>query len=436
MEKVINYLKKILKKDDIIVVACSGGPDSMCLLDILVSLKDELQLKVICAHVNHKHRIESEDEEQRVKEYCDRNNIIFELYSILDYKNNKFTEDEARDKRYNYFNNLVDKYNAKYLMTAHHGDDLIETVLMRITRGSNLKGFVGFKKENNNIIRPLIDITKKDIYKYCEEKKLWYAIDITNDSMEYTRNRFRKNILPLLKKEDENIHKKFILFSNELNEYETFVDNYIDSIEDKVLVNGIVDIDNLLHEVDFIKRKVIERLISYIQQNDKLYINKKNVDDILDLVKSKKANVEINLNNKYVVIKEYNKLKIEKKNEVNEYKHIFDKYLNIDGIGILKVEETQEESNYVIRLNSEELELPLIIRSKQIGDKMFVKHLNGSKKVKDILIDEKVVVNKRKTIPILTDSANNILWMAGIKKSKFDKNINEKYDIIIKYEEE
>ena len=166
MKKVLLYLKSILKENDCIIIATSGGPDSLCLLHLLCELKDEFRLKLIVAHVNHKLRAESEEEALFVQKLCENKNLIYEYMEILEYNDDNL-ENDARTKRYAFFTSLVKKYHATYLMTAHHGDDLMETILMRLVRGSSLKGYSGFKKElkrdNYTIIRPFITETKKDI---------------------------------------------------------------------------------------------------------------------------------------------------------------------------------------------------------------------------------------------------------------------------------
>ena len=144
---------------DRIVIGCSSGPDSMALFDMLLKVREKYNLELICAHVNHNLREQSIEEYNYVKQFCNQNNIEFEYLSIEKYHNDNFHND-SRTIRYNFFEQIVKKYCAKYLMTAHHGDDLIETILMRITRGSNLNGYSGFKLEtkleNYSLIRPLI----------------------------------------------------------------------------------------------------------------------------------------------------------------------------------------------------------------------------------------------------------------------------------------
>ena len=169
MKNTLDYLKNKLNNNDTIVIACSGGPDSMFLLRILLQLRTSKKLNLIGAHVNHNLREQSIEEYKYVKQFCNQNNIEFEYLSIEKYHNDNFHND-SRTIRYNFFEQIVKKYCAKYLMTAHHGDDLIETILMRITRGSNLNGYSGFKLEtkleNYSLIRPLIYMTKQEIKDY------------------------------------------------------------------------------------------------------------------------------------------------------------------------------------------------------------------------------------------------------------------------------
>ena len=154
----------LFHNNDKIVVGCSTGPDSMALVDMLLKVRDKYNLYLIVAHVNHNVRKESYEEAEFIKKYCAENGIIFESMIIEEYGDDNF-HNEARNIRYQFFDDIVHKYEANYLMTAHHGDDLIETVMMRIVRGSNLNGYSGFKSivdmDDYKIVRPLITYTKK-----------------------------------------------------------------------------------------------------------------------------------------------------------------------------------------------------------------------------------------------------------------------------------
>lgn len=434
MKNSIDFLKSKLQNGNSVVIACSGGPDSMCLLSLACELKKEKDLKIICAHVNHNLREESIKEKELVENYCKCQNVIFEYYEIEDFKSEKFNEQKGHKLRYEFFRRIYKKYNANYLFTAHHGDDLIETILMRITRGSNLRGYAGFlceaKSKGINILRPLIYVTKEEIEDYNKKNNVPFMIDNSNYNDEHTRNRYRKEVLPFLKQEEKNIHNKYIKFSNELNEYYKFVKTYIDNLE--VINNNELDISKLKHESNFIKRKAVEELIKNIQENEWLDISDAQLGAIIELFEG--TNRSIDLNNGFKAIKNYEKIII-CKDIINEpFTYIFDKVIETPNWILKTIVATDDDSNNVIRINTEEIKMPLIVRTRQSGDKMEVKNMIGSKKVKDIFIDEKVDVRKRDIIPVITDSENNILWVAGIKKSKFTKNKTEKYDIIIKYE--
>ena len=426
MENVYNFLDKLLKNNDSLVIGVSGGPDSMCLLNILISYKDKLNLKIICAHVNHGLRKESEEEAEFVKDFCQKNNIIFEYLKINKYTKNKFSEEEARKKRYSFFDELIEKYRANYLMTAHHGNDLEETILMRLVRGSNLKGYIGIPLISENtqykIIRPLLFLNKKGIIEYLNKNNINYVEDLSNDSLKYTRNRFRK--------------LKFLKYSKELQDYHNYICRIIDPIIENNYKNNRINIEYLKKEDEFIQRKIIERIIELIQKDEILNISDKQLDNILKLIKNSKNRI-INLSDNFIARVSYNYLYIEKNINDCDYLYEFDKSITIlDKYRIEEISNTNDKSNNVIRLNKKEISLPLMIRPFKKGDKIKVKNLNGTKKVSDIFINSKLDLKKRKEYPLLVDSQNNVIWIPGIKKSTFDKEILEKYDIILKYTEE
>lgn len=432
MEIEMNFLKSILKKGDVVVIACSGGPDSMCLLSLVNEIKEEYNLQIICAHVNHKLRKESDTEAQMVTEFAQKNNIQFELLELNEYLTSNFSEQEARNKRYNFFFEVMDKYNSNILMTAHHGDDLIETILMRLTRGSNLSGYIGIPKvsinKNKQIIRPLLTTTKKDILNYVIDNNIPYSIDKSNNSLKYTRNRYRKTILPFLKLENPQVHKKYLKFSEELIEYDNFVKEYITN--NKLILDKRIVIDKVNKESNFIKKKCIEVIVKYIQENDYFDITDAQVQEIFKIID--KPSKSINLNNNYQAINDGKYLKIVKETTFEET--IFNKDIVIGNYMFYYNTKEGDNSNSCIYLNSLDITLPLKFRPWQEGDKMQVKNLNGTKKLSDIFINSKVLKAERKNIPILVDSKNNILWIPNIKKSQFAKDKSEKYDIIIKCE--
>lgn len=408
----------------------------MALLSIVNNIKDTNNVKVIVAHVNHKVREESDEEAQMVEEFAKQNNDIFELYEIKEYHDKTNFHEDARKIRYKFLKELKDKYKADYLLTAHHGDDLTETVLMRITRGSNLKGYIGFKEEsdweNIKLLRPLIRRTKKYLEQYDIENNIPYRIDKTNYSDEYTRNRYRNEIIPLLKKEDENIHLKYLKLSTELNKYYQFVKELVKKEEKNIVDDdGNIIVSKLINLPSLYQEVLIGEMIADIQLNDYLPLNDSLFNDMLNVINSSKTNALIDLPNNYVFGKEYDKLVFKKKVDSVE---TIDYILENDYIGntfdIIFTDDF-DSSNNCIALSKNDIKLPLKLRNRKNGDIIEVLNLNGKKKVSDIFIDSKVPSNKRDIYPLLVDSNDNILWIPGIKKSKFAKAKNEKYDIIL-----
>lgn len=441
MEKVLDFLINTIKlrDNDTIVLGNSAGPDSMFLLTALLKIKEKINIKIICAHVNHNVRVESDKEQEFLMDYCNNHDVLFETMKIENYGDDNF-HNQARNIRYNFFEDLVKKYDAKYLMTAHHGDDLIETILMRIVRGSTLKGYSGFNKITENdgytLVRPLIFLTKDYIKDYDENNNIPYVIDKSNFKEKYTRNRYRLKVLPFLKEEDKNVHEKFIKYSETLEEYDNFINKEIKKTIDKIYKNNIIDVNKFLEFEPLIQKKVIEYILEDIYKEDLMIINDKHVKLILELIKSKKSNSTICLPHNIIVNKNYTQLLFSK-----EVKEIIDYNIEITKNVLLPnnhkleiVDEIDSNNNYVCRIDSSEIKLPLYVRTRKLGDKMYLKKINGSKKVKDIFIDCKVSSLERDEWPIVVDSEDKIIWIPGVKKSKYTKLKNEKYDIIIKYE--
>ena len=423
---------------DTIVIGCSSGPDSMALVDMLLKVREKYQLQLIIAHVNHNVRSESYDEAIYMKEYCEKHNLLFETMTIEEYGDDNF-HNEARAIRYNFFETLINKYEANYLMTAHHGDDLIETILMRMVRGSNLNGYSGFKEvvemENYKIVRPLIRYTKEELEQYDRDNNVKYFVDSSNDKDKYTRNRYRKYLMPFLKEEDSNVHHKFLKFSEELSDASRFIDKERDKALDRCLNNNVINLDKFVNEDKFIQKEILYYLLSEFYQDDLILVNDKHIDLVLNSIYSNRANSFVNLPNEVVANKSYNMLELKRETlEITSYEIEFNNYVLLpDNHIIERVTDTDDNSNNVCRLNSSDITLPLIIRTRKIGDRMMIKGLDGSKKVKDIFIDKKIKMDKRDSWPIVVDSKGKIVWIPGIKKSIFDKKKVDSYDIVLKY---
>ncbi len=436
MKEAISFLKNILKENDSVVLALSGGPDSMCLLHLLLEVKKEINISILCAHVNHNTRKNNQKEESFVKNYLEEISVPCEYYTIEKYKNGKFTEEEGREKRYQFLKKVVKSHHANYLLTAHHGDDLVETIFMRILRGSTLKGYAGIERQSIwddvNIIRPLLCVSKKDILDYVTCQSIPYVLDETNNSDNYLRNRIRHNILPFLMKEDGDYVKKFLKFSNTLLESDQYIHSKLD--KEQLIEKNKIKKEEFLNCFSFEQKEILKIYFKENYDQDLKVLTDKHLNLAMSFILNPKSTDCMNFPKKKELKKNKKYIWLQDKKEKVEYKiELQDDVILPNGNQVKKLNHYEMKSNYEIHLNSKDVVLPLYLMTRQNGMKMEVKNLKGSKKVKDILIDSHIDTDEKDEIPILVDASGTVLWVLGIKKSKYDLEKSENYDIIYKY---
>ncbi|MGM9882346.1 MAG: tRNA lysidine(34) synthetase TilS [Bacilli bacterium] len=419
--------------ENYVVAGISAGPDSMCLLHLL----EEKTNKIIVCHINHNVRKESIEEEAYLRNYCQKHHLIFEVMKIEEYKENNF-ENEARKKRYKFYEEILNKYHSKYLFLAHHGDDLIETILMKIVRGSNLEGYAGIKEKtkvnNYEIIRPLLPYTKEDIINYNISHNITYFIDSSNKDLSYTRNRFREKILPILKEEDKYVHKKFLRYSKILEEYDVYIKSIVNRNIDKVYKNNVINLNELRKLDKFIQKNMLYSILCNIYNNKNNIIKEKHIVDISKMMNNEAPNLILNLPLNKIAVKEYNKIHIRDSVSTNKknYQIELKDYLVINDLTFKKEKKEESDGNDVCRINTLTVKMPLSFRNRKNGDYIILKTSNYRKKIKEIFIEKKVPKSIRDNYPLLVDADDNIIWIPNIKKSKFCLKKDENYDIIIK----
>jgi len=438
MVMVMDLLQGItLKKGDVIVLGCSSGPDSMALFDSLLRVRDSLSLSIICAHVNHNVRKASEKEQAFLEDYCKKHHVVMESLKIEKYGDDNF-HNEARAIRYHFFDEVVKNYHATYLMTAHHGDDLMETVLMRIVRGSTLRGYSGFQKyvfkDSYTIVRPFIELTKEDLLTYNKQYRVPYFIDASNKKTKYTRNRYRKYVLPFLKSEDSHVHEHFLKYSELLMSYHQYVEQETKKSLKKVYRDGTIFLSSYLLLDPFLQDKVIYSILEDIYQDDLMLVSDKHVRLLGDLFHSKKSHSTLYLPNDMIVYKDGEKVTIRREMEdISQYEIELNDYVLLPNKKHLEiVQDEKTNGNDICRIDCSQVALPLSVRTRRVGDRMAIRP-SGHKKVSDIFIDQKIPYKDRDIWPIVVDSRGEIIWIPGVKKSKKVAKMNEKYDIIIKY---
>ena len=204
-----------------------------------------------------------------------------------------------------------------------------------------------------------------------------------------------------------------------------------------VVKDDKINISLLLKEDDLIIEKVIEKYLFSVYKKDIGKVTSKNKNDILKMLKSKRPNSILSMPNNKKLIKDYNKIYFADDIIYNNWCFIFDKELHLpNGYVIKQIDKLGDTTNFFTAFNSSEISLPIIVRTKNDGDRISVLKLSGFKKLKDIYIDEKLSMKQRHNQPVVTDSNNEIIWLPGLKKSKYDRSKRGNYDIILEYYKE
>ena len=304
-DKIQETIRKynMIKSGEKVVVAVSGGPDSMALLNTLISLKDKLDISLCVAHVNHMIRAVADEETEYVKAFCEKNNIECYIKKVdvlsLAEENKIGTEEAGRNVRYEFFEEVFEKTNANKIAIAHNANDNAETVLMNVIRGSGISGLKGIEPiRDNKFIRPLIETERADIEKYCEEKNLNPKFDESNKDNTYTRNKIRNVLIPFLKDEfNPSIIDGLNRLSNLAAQENQYVENLVNKEYSNILLSQndiemVLDLKKFNVLDNFIKGRIILLCAINLFGNTK-GIEKKHIEDVIKLC-------ERNIGNKYL----------------------------------------------------------------------------------------------------------------------------------------
>lgn len=451
----------MLENTQEIVVGLSGGADSVALTHFLYLLtkKYNYNFKITAVHVNHGIRGEEAlRDENFVKEFCEKLNInlVIRHKNIIEIskKLRISTEEAGRITRYNIFREIsMSKKNCK-IATAHTLSDNIETIIMRLLNGTGLKGLCGIPAVRDNIIRPLINLTRSQIEQYCEENSLIYIQDSTNFERDYTRNKIRLDIIPEFRKINPDFE---ICMKRNIDNFicdENYLCDMTNNIFENIKNNSKFDIKKINELPDCFKSRIIFKIINFYDLNIRL--EQKHVNNIIDFIEKSQKN---NINNlkylsipgdKYIVIRN-NMLSFEyKKNVFNDnYKEILYKFnlyndfkdlnivIKIDIINKIEYERLKKGgnlSNNLFFVDYDKLNLDNIyFRNRRAGDKFEFKNRNISKSVKKIFNEYKIPVEIRDKILIL-ESDNNIVWIdnIGVSRNYVVTNSTKKVMIICK----
>lgn len=427
-----------VEKKSKVLLAVSGGVDSITLLDIFINLKDEMSFDLAVVHFNHKLREKDSDRDQRfVEKVCKHNNIkLFKASADVEkYAENKSLsiEEAARAKRYQFFEKICNKYKFEYLATAHTKNDLAETFLLNLFRGSGLHGLTSIPTrrrltKNSFVVRPLINITKDELIEYAKIRNLQWVEDKTNDELIYTRNKIRNLLIPEI---ENNYNPNFVntieRTSSIIKSANQFVSDYTEANFKKIFITAIqgkVEINSQFLDsyAEIIQNEMVRKTLSrYFSFHHAPY----EITERIAELTSKNVNTKVEISNNLIALKERGKIliqkvveeKVETINQIIEPKGL----VKIGGYEIKFSLVERKDVNFVKDNNVEYFDtefMPnkLLIRNWINGDKLTPFGFDGTIKVSDLLNNKKLSNSSKESLLVLTDKID-IIWVLGIRMS-------------------
>ena len=411
-----------------VVVGLSGGADSVCLLHVLNTLKNDYKLNLIAAHINHGIRgEEAENDAVFAMNFAERLNVYFSLLKADCVKeaeeSGETLEEAGRRIRYDFFDMLCENETYR-IATAHNSNDNLETVIFNIARGSALSGAKGIPPKRDNIIRPLIFCSREEIEGYCKENNLSFVTDSTNLSDDYTRNRIRHNVLPELQKVNSNVVEAFTRFSESVR----IDDDYLDFVSENALSEATLSENTYNTEVIKMMHPSIKNRVIYkaIERFSKEAPDSRKINLVLSCI-NESSKIQLYKNcyceTKKSVLKFFdNDNTIECKIEEKEIP--FEESFNLNfGEFVVKGEyfsKTSQKINDLLLdnlIDCDTINGNLILRTRNEGDKITLCKRNVTKTLKKLFIEEGVLKEERDKIPVVSDD-NGVVWVYGFGVNK------------------
>ncbi len=432
-KKFLQAVKKfsLIDKKDKILIAFSGGVDSSVLTYLLKKFQSYLSISEIAlAHLNHQLRDKDSDLDEHfaielarkldIPVYTKRVNIKY-----LSQKEKKSIEEIAREERYKFFHEIMEKYGFNKLATGHHLSDLAETMLLWFIQG-NKRGAKGFQPKEKHIIRPLYLLRKEEIIEYAYKKGISYRVDKTNFQTDFLRNKVRHHLIPVAKEINPSLENSLLFESFFMTLDEKALDEEAKKVSQKFLEERI-PLDKLLRFNDAVVYRVLRNWVYSLTGE---FLSYKQLYEIMDIIKKKEGSKFFYIGSKYILTKSYNTLSIKRYNkETSSYLYEIKpgEESDIKEVG-LKIVSFKADENFIQKniFNDKKVvcfdfpeENPVFkIRPRKKGDKFLPFGRKTEKKLKDVMIDLKIPKDMRDTIPLLT-YGDKILWIIGYKRSGY-----------------
>lgn len=424
---------RFFARGDLVVVAVSTGVDSMALLDLLQNLPADLRPRLLVAHVNHELRAQSTVEEAYLREYCHQHDLplVVAHWSVADHPAHG-VENAARRFRYAFFKQLMHQRGATVVVTAHHANDLAETMLMKLTRGGRLDQLVGIRDQRplgtGRLIRPLLVFTKDELYHYARQRGLKWYEDQTNQELTVTRNRYRHRIVPALEEENPRLLDHLLDYRDQLNDLLKWRDQELNRLLDTIQEGPCLDLPALLCLPKFQQEAVLRR---WLEGAGAPNLKAALVTQLCSaLANPQKPQDRLTLPSGWILVKDYDSCWLENNDKFPDQgqKGIVDmvklgQQYPIDDHRHLMVTTTPDQfgtADWVTEMWLDPQQLPLTLRPWQPGDRLRLKG-GGHQPVRRVLIDQKVPTAARERQLVLVDAEGTVVWLVDRKWSWFDR---------------
>ncbi len=409
--------QKWLKQDISVLVAFSGGVDSRVLFDVLYSLKDEFKIKLYAFHLDHNLRSQSKEDADFVAKICSNHGIELFSYSLdiasISKEQKESIELTARKKRYELIDSLVRDKKIDYVATAHHSDDNVETFLLHLFRGSGMKGLSSMKECEGSIIRPLIRYSKSEIEDYASANGLEYVTDHTNYESDYSRNKIRNELIPLIEEQySKNIKENIVKAIDAIRLDVELVDE---------IFSELYDFSKEKYELSNLKNKSYNHIKTFVlklleHRFSLVDVNSYQINLLTSLIINNDSG-EIEINNvKFSIESGYLMLVINKDNTIEKKAlMVGDNYYGDYRITISKGEYVDNKNT--ISIAESEIKGSLYARGREAGDRFRPSGMKGTKKLKNFFIDSKIRKSERDRVLIISDDID-IYWVYPYRKSE------------------
>ncbi len=417
-DKVLETIKEhnLINKKDKLVLGVSGGADSIAMLYVLYSLKEELDIEIVVCHINHLYRKDLADrDENYVRDICEKLGVESYIYRIdaLDYsrKHKMSFEEGSRKIRYECFDKVLKETASNKICIAQNKNDQIETMFMRLFRGSGLEGITSIKYKRDNIIRPILNINREDIEGYLLDNEIAFMTDHTNFETDYTRNKIRLELIPYI---EENFNKNIINTLYDTNvlliEDVKFIAGYVEGIYNNIVKDHYIMLSDL-HLEHAILSRVIRKIIE--NMDDLKEVSSKNIFDIINLIKNHHHGKKIILKNIIFEIS-YDKLLFYKDKKCKLEKTLFEGSYTFNNSELIMAEDVDFRDINTLVIDKDKIKGKLYVRTRLPGDRFKPLGMNGHKKLKDYFINMKIPLSERDKILLLCDD-DTIIWVVGHK---------------------